>query len=94
MHKLNDDAFTEARNTALNKLSKERIEIVVEPEFFLEGVKCPFCHKTTLGVVPSQFDDLFYMRCVNKACLLNYDTPVPLELMGMAKEALGIDQSE
>ena len=68
---------------------KEVIDLVVEPDFFLEGVKCPFCHQTTLGVIPIP-NDLFYMRCVNKACLLNYKTPSPLELRQLARKALGL----
>jgi len=38
---LRKKALAAANEKVINKLNKERIEIVVEPLFFLEDIECP-----------------------------------------------------
>lgn len=70
------------------------IKLIAEPDAFLQGIKCPYCKKETLGLLALQVGDgtktMFQMQCLNINCVTNHMANSVSEMSVLVKRALGI----
>ena len=70
------------------------IQLIAEPDAFLQGIKCPYCKKESLGLLALQVGNgdktMYQMQCLNVNCVTNHMAASASEMSVLVKRALGI----